>query len=190
MYLLALHPDWQQRVRTEAQEVLWSQSDEIEWSQLSALKDLHLVLMESLRLFPPIPALLRGLEKDMKLGPYTVPKGTLLYIPVSHLHRIKEIWGEDADQFRPQRFADGVAKSCKEPHVFIPFSAGPRNCIGQAFAMTEAKIMMAYILRSFSWRLAPGFKHSTQSLITLRPNKGMPMILERIEELPKTPVNA
>lgn len=173
MYLLALHPEWQEKLREEARGPITEE-------RLSSLPLHHCVLLESLRLFPPVPAIVRHVAVRTQLGRYSLPCGMGIHIPFGMLHFNKEWWGEDADCFRPQRFADGMSAACKEPMAFLPFSHGPRNCVGQAFALIEAKIILSHLLGSFSWTLSPGYVHSMQVFFTLRPAKGMYLNLVRI----------
>lgn len=117
----------------------------------------------------------------MQLGRLHLPRGTAIVIPIPILHRDKEVWGDDADEFNPLRFANGVTRAAKIPHAHLGFSIGPRSCIGQNFAMLEAKLVMAMILQKFSFALSPKYVHAPADLITLQPKFGLPILLKALD---------
>ena len=138
-----------------------------------------MVLNETLRLYSPAIAMLRRVEKEMRLGgddemgDVVIPAGTELLLPVLMWHHEAEYWGPDADEFRPERFEEGVAKACRVAGAFMPFSAGPRVCIGQGFAMLEAKTVMATILRRFRFHVSPSYRHAPIIMVTMQPQFGL-----------------
>ncbi|CAI5989407.1 unnamed protein product, partial [Closterium sp. NIES-65] len=103
---------------------------EVTWEQAGQLKDMHMVLLETLRLFPPVPVVTRTSKQDVRIGPYVIPKGVDLFLPVGCLHADERYWGADAREFKPERFQDGQQAACSHPQAFIPFSSGPRDCVG------------------------------------------------------------
>ena len=139
-----------------------------------------MIINETLRLYPPAIVIIRYALMDMQLGDMFIPKDASVWIPVLALHLDKELWGEDAHEFKPQRFEQGVAHACKHPLAYIPFAFGPRNCIGQGFALMETKIVLAMILQRFSFTLSPTYRHAPVTLLTLRPKYGAQLILQRI----------
>jgi cytokinin trans-hydroxylase len=139
-----------------------------------------MILNESLRLYTPASLLARQAFKDIKLGELRIPKGLSIWIPTLAIHHDKEIWGEDANEFKPQRFAEGVSKACRHPMGFLPFSYGPRSCVGQALAMMEAKLVLTLILTRFTLRLSPNYRHAPVFVLTLKPKYGIHLILENI----------
>ena len=137
MYLLAAHPQWQDKARAEVMEVCKdSSATGIQYENLNMLPNLSMILSETLRLYPASAAIGRECIQANKLGDIEVPVGVDISIPVAFLHRKKELWGEDAHCFAPERFAKGLAGACSHPLAFLPFGGGPRTCIGQAFALT------------------------------------------------------
>ncbi|CAI7910937.1 unnamed protein product [Closterium sp. NIES-54] len=117
-----------------------------------------------------------------RLGPYDLPRGTDVLIPVAMLHYDPRFWGPHALDFNPDRFANGPDEACSHPQAFLPFGSGPRICIGNTFALTEAKVVLAHILRRFSWRLSPAYKHLPMSAVTLRAGFGMHLLVEPLAD--------
>eukprot|EP00253_Pinus_taeda_P010609 PITA_10609 len=176
--LLALYPDWQQRARDEVLRVCNGTS--LDFSSLQSLKIMEMILKESLRLYTPASLFAKEAFTDMKLGNLFIPKGLSVWIPTLAIHHDRNIWGEDANEFNPQRFSQGTAKACKNnPMGFIPFSLGPRKCIGQTFAIMEAKIVMAMIITTFAFDLSPSYRHAPISVLTIKPRHGLQIILRR-----------
>ncbi|KAJ7548319.1 hypothetical protein O6H91_07G007100 [Diphasiastrum complanatum] len=178
MMLLALYPEWQDKARLEVQENF--KGGEPDADMLSKLKTVNMVLNESLRLYPPAPVLVRESFKDMKLGDMFVPKGCTFWMPILAIHHDSELWGPDSKEFRPERFAEGISKACKRPNEFMPFSFGPRACVGQTFAMMEAKTILAMVLLRYRFRLSSSYRHAPVTSITIKPKYGMPLIVEHV----------
>jgi len=148
---------------------------------LDRLEYLDACIKETLRKFPSVPIFARELDDDCpvdKLGKqYVIPKGSLVVFPAYFLHRDEKHW-ENPTEFRPERFLRGAAEK-RYAYSYIPFSAGPRNCIGQRFAILSEKIMIAAILRKFNLKAV----RKTEDIpvvaeIITRPEHGITLILE------------
>lgn len=174
--LLAFHQDWQKKVRDEVNCVcgshIYPDADD-----LVNLKLVNMVLKETLRLYPPAVALNRLTTKDTKLGTLDIPAGTHIYMPVIAIHHDAEVWGADANEFNPLRFAEG-----KGHHLgsFIPFGLGATTCVGQNLALVEAKVALAMILQRFEFVVSPSYVHAPMLLLTLQPQYGSPILFRKI----------
>ncbi|GJN07755.1 hypothetical protein PR202_ga25614 [Eleusine coracana subsp. coracana] len=176
MFLLSTHPKWQEKVR---EEVIHGETPNAD--DLSKLKLLHMVLLETLRLYPPIVYIQRTAASDVMLRGINVPRRTVISIPIGMLHRDKEVWGSDADEFNPMRFENGVSRAAKNPNALLSFSLGQRSCIGQSFSIIQAQVIMAMILRKFSFSLSPTYVHKPKYLLSLAPKSGMPLIFRNLD---------
>ncbi|GAB2288017.1 hypothetical protein Dimus_022363 [Dionaea muscipula] len=95
-----------------------------------------MVIQETLRLYPPAAFISWEALDDIKVGGVLILKGVCMWMLFPTLHRDPEIWGSDANQFKPERFANGVSCACKVPQAYVPFRTGPRLCLGKNFAVS------------------------------------------------------
>lgn len=102
--LMALHPDVQEKLYEELQTVFESADEEVTEEKLKQLIYLEMVIKESMRFWQSVPFFARYLNKDMELDGYTIPAGSHFVVPIIHIHRDKKIWGNDAHEFKPERF--------------------------------------------------------------------------------------
>ncbi|CAL1289344.1 unnamed protein product [Larinioides sclopetarius] len=148
LYMLGLHPEIQRKVQQEIDDVLGDDEDrQITLDDIKQFKYLDCVLKETRRLWPPTPFIARDLEEDLMIDGCLVPKGTSCGILIYMLHRDPDVF-PNPEVFDPDRFLLKNATG-RHPFAYVPFSAGPRNCIGQRFAIFEGLTVMATILRKF-----------------------------------------
>jgi len=153
IYNLANNEEVQEKCRKEVMEVLGDKPD-VEWGDLSQFEYLSMAIKESLRLHNPVLSIGRQLDKPMtfksglmKMAEMVLPEKTEIQVHISAMCGNPHLW-ENPTEFHPERFTkEEISK--RSPHAFVPFSAGPRNCIGQQFAMSEIKVVAAQLLRSF-----------------------------------------
>jgi docosahexaenoic acid omega-hydroxylase len=144
--LMAMHPEVQEKAAQEAAEFL-KLHDAVTAEDLNHLPYLDLVIKETLRLTTVIPLIGREAMQDFDLGPCVLKPGMIVCINLFSLHRSREVWGDDAEQFRPERFLD----TAYDPNAFIPFSSGVRNCVGQRYAMLSVKVILVSLLNAFKF---------------------------------------
>nr|ANU06248.1 CypT [Primula vulgaris] len=172
--LLAMHPLWQELARKEVLRVCMDHDFPTK-DDVTKLKTLSMILNESLRLYPPVVALLRRAKSDMEFGGCTILRGTELLIPIVGIHHDLEIWSQEATEFNPSRFAPGVSKATKHPTAFMPFGLGNRRCVGQNLAILQTKLAIAMILKRFSFNLAPSYEHAPTVVMFLDPQYRAPI---------------
>ncbi|XP_020150254.1 cytochrome P450 709B1-like [Aegilops tauschii subsp. strangulata] len=178
IFLLGTHPEWQQKLREEVLRECGGTGTPLHGDALNKLKLTTMVLYETLRLYGAVIMIARETTADTELGGVKIPKGTTTMIPMAIMHRDEEVWGADAGEFKPDRFQNGVGRAAKHPSAMLAFSAGPRSCIGQDFAMLEAKATLAVILRRFEFEVAPEYVHAPAEFLTLQPKCGLPVLLK------------
>lgn len=148
LYLLSQHLEVQQKVYEEVTRIVGSDLKvDPTYNQLLEMKYLECVIKESLRLFPPVPMIGRSLDEDLDYDGKIFPATVNLTLSIMHLHRNPNNF-ENPDEFRPERFLDKVLMN-DNAFMFVPFSAGNRNCIGQKFAMLELKSVISKVVKNF-----------------------------------------
>lgn len=177
--LLAMHPQWQELAREEVLRVCGARDTPTK-HHLPYLKTLGMVLNESLRLYPPAVAVIRRACADVNLGGLTIPRGTELLIPIVAVHHDPELWGHDANEFNPVRFARGVGHAARHSTAFLPFGIGSRRCIGQNLAILQAKLAIAMILQRFTFDLSPNYQHAPTVQMLLHPQYGAPIVFQKL----------
>lgn len=175
-YLLSQNPEASQNLLDEIWRVVGVDRPPLA-ADLEHMPYLEWVVKESLRLYPPAWIILRYASKEFELEGYSLPAGTFVALSQYVTHRLPQYWS-DPERFWPERFSPENAEP-REAFAYFPFGAGPRTCIGMPFALLEARLLLAAILQRFTPRLASSARVSAQPLVTLRPQAGLPVVLER-----------
>ncbi|XP_022847102.1 cytochrome P450 714C2-like [Olea europaea var. sylvestris] len=178
LMLLASHPQWQDRIRSEVQEICKGRNPDAD--MIRKMKQLTMAINESLRLYPPVAVVSREALTNMKFGDLKVPKGVNLWTLVTTLHTDPDNWGPDSYQFNPGRFANGITGACKFPHLYMPFGVGPRVCLGQNLALVELKILVSLILSKFSFTLSSKYIHSPALNLVIEPGHGVNLLVQKL----------
>jgi cytochrome P450 len=181
-YLLSQNPRARQRLEDELDTVLDGRPPE--YPDLANLPYLRMVIDESMRLYPPAWGFSRQALADDRLGGFRLPRGWLAFVIPYVLHRLPAFWTDpeafDPGRFSPERSAD------RPKFAYIPFGAGPRQCIGNQFALIETQLIVATFAQAYRLQLIPRHNAEPWPLITLRPRYGMPMIIERRRRVLRT----
>ena len=165
LWLVAAHPDWQDRIASEAAELTE------DFSAISRLKVTRDVFRETLRLYPPVQMMVREAACPVQLRDRTAPKGSQVVLSPWHLHRHERIWSRP-DDFDPARWQTDEGRKCGR-EAYIPFSAGPRVCTGAGFAMVEGPLLLAMIVRDFRIEIVPEKTPIPEAHLTVRSANGI-----------------
>ena len=174
-YLLSQHPGAEAKLHEELAGVLEGRTPRHD--DVANLPYARMVLEEAMRLYPPAHTLGRQPIAADEVSGHRIPAGSTVLIVPWMLHRKPSLW-ERPDRFEPERFSPERA-AARPRFTYLPFGAGPRICIGAAFAMEEGILILATMAQRYRLRLKPGHPVEPQGLITIRPRYGLPMILER-----------
>jgi cytochrome P450 len=175
LYFLARAPDIQQRVQQELDAVLGHDLQLVELESLRSLDLTRRVFRETLRLYPPLGFLLREASQDCRLRDHEVPAGTAIVVSPWIIHRHRRYW-EHPDEFDPDRFLTAAGRA-SAAQAYLPFSIGPRVCVGAGFAQQEALLVLGTLLRRYEVAPAPGRTPCPMALLTLRSDIGIRLML-------------
>ena len=169
--LLSRHPAVEQKVFAEIDAVTEGRSLAVE--HVSKLVYTRQVFSESMRLYPPAPIITRTALGDFRLGDYLIPDGTVMFVPIYAVHHHPSIW-QDPERFDPDRFAPEAVKA-RHRYAYMPFGAGPRVCIGNAFAVMEGVIVLAVLLQKLRLCTRTASPPKPIMKVTLRPQGSIEM---------------
>ncbi|KAK7027335.1 hypothetical protein VNI00_015298 [Paramarasmius palmivorus] len=179
LWLLAKDQESQQKLREEVQPV-FANNSRPDYKTLRDMKWLDCVVMESLRVMPPVPLTVRKAAKTDYIEGVLVPKGTFFWIPIRPVNTWKEIWGEDAEEFHPARWLN-LPKDYHPSFSLLSFIAGPHACIGKTMAIIEMKAVLAALVANFQFEPAyEGQKAKPAAAITMKPTDGMPLNVKKV----------
>ena len=168
---LAHNPNALTRVVREIKEVLGTRN-EVTYEDLPRFSYMDFCLKETLRLYPPAPGIIRITPDNVTLAGYQIPKGTTTSASPFVMGRHPAFWDNPRD-FIPERWESLSDESSVAACVYFPFSLGPRNCIGQQFAMMEGKVVLAKFLNMFDFKLIPGQTKQIHERGSLQPMDGV-----------------
>jgi cytochrome P450 len=174
LYLLSRHPDVADALRQEVDSIGNAGAPTLE--DFERLELTKMVLQESMRLYPPAWGLSRRAERADVVEGHAIPAGSFMQIILYLLHRNPDVW-EEPERFDPTRFRPERVRN-RHRFAYLPFGAGSRICIGKDFAMMEAQLILAMVLKRYRIALAPGHPIALEPIITLRPRYGMWMLLD------------
>jgi cytochrome P450 len=175
LYVLASRPDWQDRLRAEVREVAGEAP--LTAAHLPKLVFTKQIIDETLRLYPPAPIVGRQAIRDTQICERAVKKGDVAILAFYGLHRHHRYW-PDPDRFDPDRFSPQNRPS--DPWLFKPFGGGPRACVGSGFALTEAAVILATLVRRLRFSVPDGYQPYPVMTVTLRPEGGLPLAVETV----------
>jgi cytochrome P450 len=171
LFLLAQSPEWTSVLKDEIARVTGGAP--VAAAHIDKLVLTQQVIKESMRIYPPVPMMSRQAVADTMLGPLAIQAGMSVFIPIYALQRHRARW-HNPDLFDPTRFAPDKEAGISR-YQYMPFGAGPRICIGMAFAMIEATAMLATMLQSARFGIADGHEPVPIARVTLYPRGGMPL---------------
>ena len=169
LYLMALFPEWQDHVAQEAQEIYGQ--DGPDFSHIGKLRVARDVFRETLRLYPPVPMMVREATQEERFRDRKVRKGSQIVLSPWHLHRHERLW-ERPDDFDPSRFDTENGKSCLRD-AYMPFSAGQRVCTGAGFAMIEGTLLLSMLVQACRFEPVPEKPAMPVAHLTVRGKDGI-----------------
>jgi cytochrome P450 len=176
-YLLSQNPEVEQKLHAELAAVLDGRAPTV--ADLPNLRYTSMVIDESMRLYPPAWSVGRSPIADDEILGFQIPKGSSLMLSQWLTHRHPDFW-ENPERFDPDRFSP--ERSANRPrYAYFPFGGGPRQCIGNVFALTEANLILAAVAQKFRLRMVPGHRVELQPLVTLRPRYGLKMTVDQAQ---------
>jgi cytochrome P450 len=173
-YLLASNPEAEKKFHAELDEVLSGRTPDV--SDLSKLKYTEMIAKEAMRLYPPAFAIGREAIEETELGGFDVPKGTQVFAFPWVTHRDPRFF-DDPQAFQPERWSNGASEQLPK-YAYFPFGGGPRQCIGNYFAMMEIVLMLATIGQQFKFSLTDE-KVELLPVLSLRPKTGIKVVVEK-----------
>ncbi|KAF8528746.1 cytochrome P450 [Gautieria morchelliformis] len=174
LWLLAKSQEAQNRLRTEVTPIIQN-NPRPDYRTLKDLQWLDCVVMESLRVLPPVPMTVRKVQKDDWVEGLYLPKGTLLYIPIRVVNTWSKIWGDDAQEFRPERWLN-LPSTYNPTFSLLSFITGPHACIGRTMAIMEMKAILAILIAHFTFEPAyEGQMANPTAAITMKPADTLPL---------------
>jgi cytochrome P450 len=178
LHQLALHPEWQDRVRAESAEI---SDGRLDLDALDRMQSLGMVINESMRLLAPVPAIFRKTLKDTSIQGYFVPADTMVVVAPLFNHYWPGLWS-DPHAFDPERFSDARREDRSHRLAFVPFGAGAHKCIGMRFATVVVKVLIHHLLRDHRIEMRPGYTLEWDMTALPAPTDGFPVLIRRVSD--------
>jgi cytochrome P450 len=175
VYMLAVHPEWQIRLRDEISSLGLRNGEPLPFEKLEAMPLTEMALREAMRLKPPVPSMPRRVTRDFSFRGYTIPAGTLTGISALYTHHMPEHW-PNPEIFDPMRFTDHAQRT-RHHFAYVPFGGGAHMCIGLRFAYMQAKCFAVHFLQNLAVSLKPGYNSTWQAWPIPKPKDGLPVVL-------------
>jgi cytochrome P450 len=173
--LLGANPGWQVRLREEIAGLGLRPGEPLPFDRLEAMKLTEMAFKETLRIFPPVPALSRRALRDFTFDGHYIPAGTSVGVNTLFTHHMPEVWS-DPDRFDPERFTD-AAQAARHRFAFVPFGGGAHMCLGLNFAYMQAKCFARHLLQALSISLTPGYTPGWTMWPIPKPKDGLQVTL-------------
>lgn len=177
LHQLALHPEWQDRVRAESAAVIGD--GRLDLDALDRMQSLEMVINESMRLFPPVPLVFRKTLADTSIQGCFVPAATMVAVAPWLNHHLPRLWTDPAE-FDPERFSAARREDKSHRLAFMPFGGGAHKCIGANFAMNVVKVVVHHLLRDHRIEMRPGYALEWDLTAMPTPADGFPALVRRI----------
>ena len=177
-YYLAKHPEWQERLREESLDLGRPQPG---YDDLDSFTGIDMVMKESLRMLPPVPALPRKVVKDTSILGFHIPAGSLVVVPALSNHHMPQ-WWTDPDTFDPGRFSPERREDKVHKYAWAPFGGGAHKCIGMYFAGMQVKTIMHQVLQRYRWSVPARYEWPLDTTSLPSPKDGLPVRLDRLEQ--------
>jgi cytochrome P450 len=176
MYLLARHPEWQERLRGQARAL---GKVHVEFDDLDKLEELGWAMREALRMYPPLTSMPRMCIRDVEFKGHLIPANTMVGIYPIHTHYMPSLWS-DPYRFDPERFSPARQEDRRHAFAWTPFGGGAHMCIGQHFATLQVKAIMHRLLLRYRWSTPPAYAMPYQMVPIAKPSDGLPVTLQRL----------
>jgi cytochrome P450 len=174
LYLVSQHPEVEQKIRAEIENVLAGDTPTVE--HVGQLTYTWMAIEEAMRLYPPVWILSRKVAADDEIDGYHVPADSIMLVSPYAMHRHPRFWPQPG-QFAPERFHSSQRRA---PYTYLPFGGGPRLCIGRQFASLEMKLVLTSIWQRYRLHLVAVHPVIAVGLVSLNPRHGLPMMLETL----------
>jgi cytochrome P450 len=179
LHQLAVHPEWQDRVRAESSAEI--ADGRVDLDALDRMQALGMVINESMRLFAPVPTIFRKTLVDTSIQGYFVPAHTIVVVAPSLNHYWPGLW-TDPHAFDPERFSDSRREDKSHRLAFMPFGAGAHKCIGMHFATIVVKVVVHHLLRDHRIEMRSGYTLEWDMTALPAPTDGFPVLVRRVDD--------